>query len=93
MRNVKVGALIFAVMTGSSAAFATIDDPVRLQDGLMSGAPGAENGVRVFKGIPFAAPPVGDFRWREPQPVAAWGPGHRLPLVALMPQWRQDYPN
>src|SRR6202021_3898667 len=46
--------------------------PVRLRDGLVSGVAGNENGVRVFKGIPFAAPPVGDLRWREPQPVAPW---------------------
>ena len=29
-------------------------------------------GGAVFKGIPFAAPPVGDLRWREPAPVKAW---------------------
>ena len=31
-----------------------------------------ENGVRKFFGIPFAAPPVGDLRWRAPEPPAAW---------------------
>jgi para-nitrobenzyl esterase len=31
-----------------------------------------KSGVRAFKGIPFAAPPVGNLRWREPQPVQPW---------------------
>ena len=31
-----------------------------------------EPGLRVFRGIPYAAPPVGDLRWREPQPAAPW---------------------
>ena len=30
------------------------------------------NGIQVFKGIPFAAPPVGDLRWKAPQPVTPW---------------------
>ncbi len=72
MRNAKAGALIIAVIAASSSAFAAIDDPVRMQNGLISGVAGTADGVRVFKGIPFAAPPVGDLRWREPQPVAAW---------------------
>ena len=31
-----------------------------------------ESGVKVFKGVPFAAPPVGDLRWKEPRPVKDW---------------------
>src|SRR4051794_12014784 len=31
-----------------------------------------EHGLSVYKGVPFAAPPVGELRWREPQPAAKW---------------------
>ena len=42
----------------------------RTANGLVSGK--MEDGVAVFRGIPFAAPPVGQLRWREPQPAASW---------------------
>ena len=45
-------------------------DVVTVDGGRISGT--AANGVRIFKGIPFAAPPVGDLRWKAPQPVTAW---------------------
>jgi len=51
---------------------AAIPEPVRLESGSVSGASTTDPGVRVFKGIPYAAPPVGDLRWRAPQPVAHW---------------------
>jgi para-nitrobenzyl esterase len=51
---------------------AAISEPVQLDTGLISGVQGRHADVRVFKGIPFAAPPVGDLRWREPQPPAHW---------------------
>jgi para-nitrobenzyl esterase len=40
--------------------------------GVIEGVVSADDKVRTFKGIPFAAPPIGDFRWREPQPVVPW---------------------
>lgn len=42
----------------------------RVTGGLIHGA--EQGSAAVFKGIPFAQPPVGSLRWREPQPVAAW---------------------
>lgn len=39
-------------------------------NGLLEGVD--ESGIRAFKGVPFAAPPVGNLRWREPQPVKNW---------------------
>jgi len=44
--------------------------PVRVQQGLVQGT--SEDGLTVYRGIPFAAPPVGDLRWRAPQPAASW---------------------
>lgn len=44
---------------------------VRLTTGLLEGTTVA-SGVREFKGVPFAAPPVGRLRWQPPQPVAKW---------------------
>jgi para-nitrobenzyl esterase len=46
------------------------DVVVRVDAGRVSGV--IQSGVRVFKGIPFAAPPRGDLRWLPPQPVAPW---------------------
>src|SRR5262245_7438850 len=55
-----------------SALRAAVPEPVKTDAGLLSGTPGAAPGVRVFKGIPFAAPPIDELRWRAPQPVAKW---------------------
>jgi para-nitrobenzyl esterase len=44
--------------------------PVKVDEGLIQGM--YENDLTVYKGIPFAAPPVGDLRWRAPQTAAKW---------------------
>jgi para-nitrobenzyl esterase len=63
-------ALAAAFAVGSPAA--GITQPAKVEGGLVSGVPGTDPSILTFKGIPFAAPPVGDLRWREPMPVVAW---------------------
>ena len=46
-------------------------DPVVVDGGALAGTL-LDSGVRAYFGVPFAAPPVRDLRWREPQPVAPW---------------------
>jgi len=46
------------------------DDQVKVDAGILKGA--VDGGVLSFKGIPYAAPPVGDLRWKPPQPVTPW---------------------
>lgn len=45
---------------------------VEVEGGKITGTVSADGAVRVFKGVPFAAPPVGDLRWKAPQPVVPW---------------------
>ena len=53
------------------SAFAQPSAPIiKTQNGQVQGVVGRQ--VFIFKGIPFAAPPVGDLRWRKPQPAPPW---------------------
>src|SRR5256885_17190099 len=52
------------------ATSATEAPVVRTRAGDLRGA--YENGIAVFRGVPYAAPPVGDLRFSPPQPVSAW---------------------
>src|SRR5580658_7607961 len=68
-RATLIATTLFAAFSMAGAA---IDDPVKLDTRMISGATTSAPDVRVFKGIPFAAPPVGDLRWRAPKPAAHW---------------------
>jgi len=70
MRKTYLLCLAVAVAAGSGAAVAA--DRVKIASGLIESTTEAKDGVRSFKGIPYAAPPVGELRWREPQPVKNW---------------------
>ncbi|GAB3930433.1 carboxylesterase/lipase family protein [Larkinella terrae] len=45
---------------------------VKTESGRVEGMANKTGDIRIFKGIPFAAPPVGNLRWKAPQPVSAW---------------------
>jgi len=46
--------------------------PVRIDTGSLTGMAGRDPAITVYKGIPYAAPPVGDLRWRPPAPALPW---------------------
>ncbi len=68
-RLVIVLALAFSALSFASTPKA-INGVVKVDGGLISGS--EAEGVRSYKGIPFAKPPVGDLRWKPPQTVTAW---------------------
>ncbi len=66
-------------------------DSVRVEQGLLAGTTGKNPDVHVYRGIPFAAPPVGDLRWKAPQPPAAWQ-GTREAKEFSNACWQTPYP-
>lgn len=67
------GCLVALLLVGAALPLsAVITQPVKVDGGLVSGVPGNDVSIMTFKSIPFAAPPVGDLRWRAPQPVVPW---------------------
>ena len=69
MRILKL-AVLTAALAFASTLVAQTPKPVRTQAGLVQGT--SENGLTAYLGVPFAAPPVGDLRWRAPQPPLPW---------------------
>ena len=79
MKNRNIYIPVFALLTcyfvlgfNSQASAESLSDPLRIENGLISGMKDSKSDVVSFKGIPFAAPPVGDLRWKAPQSVKSW---------------------
>jgi len=67
------GWMLATLMSVQTMAFAQIRyAQQKTADGVLEGVVSADGKVRTFKGIPFAAPPVGPLRWKAPQPPAPW---------------------
>ncbi|QIA07656.1 carboxylesterase/lipase family protein [Draconibacterium halophilum] len=103
MKNVRIIlflgiALVFGACSTQPPML--IKDSVTIADGTVSGSFDESTGITTFKGIPFAAPPVGDLRWKAPQPVEPWegvkqctefsaSPMQATPAPFMM--WTQEY--
>ena len=66
----KTKLTVLLALFAAGLGFAQSPAPVMTEYGLVQGV--TETDLTVYKGIPFAAPPVGDLRWRAPQPAAKW---------------------
>jgi para-nitrobenzyl esterase len=69
MEKSSVLFVVFAWFVAGSG-FAQQPYTVKVLEGMIQGT--VEDGLTIYKGIPFAAPPVGDLRWRAPEPAAKW---------------------
>jgi para-nitrobenzyl esterase len=63
----KLARIVGVLLLSGATAWAA---PVQTELGLLQGV--TENGVIVYKGVPYARPPLGELRWREPQPALPW---------------------
>jgi para-nitrobenzyl esterase len=74
IKYISLFGFILALSLGiiASKKFGSSLEVVSTDAGQISGKPNANGDVYAFKGIPFAAPPLGALRWKEPQPVQPW---------------------
>jgi para-nitrobenzyl esterase len=63
---------------------------VKIANGMLEGVT-EKSGVHSFKGIPFAQPPIGDMRWKEPQPVNNWAGVRKCDAFGYNPMQKKVY--
>ena len=84
MKTVLLAFVFVAVCCSSWAAAPT----AKVEQGVLQGK--TEDGLKVYRGVPFAAPPVGELRWRAPQPAQHWDGVRKADAFA--PQCLQTIP-
>lgn len=93
--SIALAAALGAVAAATVTVPAAISDPVTVAQGQVAGVT-LPSGVRAFKGIPFAAPPIGPLRWKDPQPAARWDgvrKAEQFSDVCVQPSQKNRVPN
>ena len=67
-----------------------VTDVVTVSEGDLTGVYNEDHTARIYAGIPYAAPPVGDLRWKEPQPPASWDGVRACDTFAPMAMQQQN---
>ena len=75
---------VIVLFLAAQVALAQVQVVVKTESGLVAGS---GSGIHVWKGIPYAQPPIGDLRWKAPQSAVAWhGIRHALEFGPMCPQ-------
>ena len=70
--SLRLAVVASAIFPGLLGVYGASPQRVTIDTGTLEGVVDSATGVTVFRGIPYAAPPVGDLRWRPPQPATPW---------------------
>jgi para-nitrobenzyl esterase len=86
MKRIAIELTLVLGLLGTPYAMAALKAPVQLDSGLVSGGSAGDPSLTAFWSLPYAAPPVGELRWRPPAPVKPWAgvrsadrPGNQCP--------------
>jgi para-nitrobenzyl esterase len=84
--------LFFLLMIKTSAQTPHYPDVVKVDGGSISGLNNLADDIHFYKGIPFAAPPVGGLRWKAPQPVISWDGVKKCEIFSASPMQGKPVP-
>ncbi len=91
-RQLAVFFLMYISLAASMKLSAQILNIINVDGGPISGSRTADGKISVYKGIPFAASPVGELRWKAPQPVKPWASILKCEAFAASPMQAKPVP-
>jgi len=83
--------LLCALLFFTSTFSQSITNQLKISNGTLDGTFNQATRIRSFKGIPYALPPVGDLRWKEPQPPANWDGVRKADHFSHMPMQKRVF--